>query len=235
MEVGTRCPREHEVGKFCSEGAWNRWLCGAQGHGAGRWEGGRAQAHGEGPGPARGGLCEAHRRSPARVRRAPQGAARRATNLPARSAAVRGALGSHPAPSHARSLTLDAGSGGVPGTLTPAFAPPLGTDAASRWPSPAPQGGGAGAQASPRGGEGARVEPAAAARPWGTRSRPPPRVPPAQCSCARPSLYSGRGSRAVRTQTQRGGSDSGAGPPASGAGERVPEPARPCLSFVAPS
>lgn len=141
----------------------------------------------------------------------------------------------YPAPSHARSHTLDAGSGGVPGTLTPAFAPPLGTDAASRWPSPAPQGGGAGAQASPRGGEGARVEPAAAARPWGTRSRPPPRVPPAQCSCARPSLYSGRGSRAVRTQTQRGGSDSGAGPPASGAGERVPEPARPCLSFVAPS
>lgn len=202
---------------------------------SGQVEGRQSPGSRRGPRPRTWGPVRGAPSLPSPVRRAPQGAARRATNLPAQSAEARGALGSHPAPSHARSHTLDAGSGGVPGTLTPAFAPPLGTDAASRWPSPAPQGGGAGAQASPRGGEGARVEPAAAARPWGTRSRPPPRVPPAQCSCARPSLYSGRGSRAVRTQTQRGGSDSGAGPPASGAGERVPEPARPCLSFVAPS
>lgn len=67
------------------------------------------------------------------------------------------------------------------------------------------------------------MELGAAAWPPGPGSRPPPRVPPAQCSCARPSLYSGRGSRAFRTRAQRGGSDSGAEPSASGAGVRLPE------------
>lgn len=42
--------------------------------------------------------------------------------------------------SYTRSHTPDAGSRGVSGTLPRAFAPPLGTDAASGWPRSAPQG-----------------------------------------------------------------------------------------------
>lgn len=84
-------------------------------------------------------------------------------------------------------------------------------------------------------GGGVRVEPDAAALPRGTGSRPPPRVPPAQCSCARPSLYSGRGSPAFRTQALQGGSNSGVEPWASGAAVRVSEPACRRLSSVAPS
>lgn len=127
-------------------------------------------------------------------------AARRATYPPGAQSGPRAqgrVLGSHLArpqawvspPSHTRPDTPDAGSRRVPGTLTRVFAPPLGNHAASRWPSPAPRGGGASARASPgaggRGGAGLRVEPDAAALPRGTGSQPPPRVPPAQCSCAR--------------------------------------------------
>lgn len=89
---------------------------------------------------------------------------------------------------------------------------------------PAPRGGGASTRTSPRGREGkggaGRRRPAP-----GDRPAPSPRAP-AQCSCARPSLYSGHGRRALRTRAQRGGSDSGAEPRASGAGVRVPEPVR---------
>lgn len=92
-------------------------------------------------------------------------AARRATYPPraqSSSRAQRRVLRSHPAHpqawvpplSHTRRDIPDAGSRRVSGTLTWVFAPPPGTDAASRCPSPAPRGGGASARASPGGGWG---------------------------------------------------------------------------------
>lgn len=92
-------------------------------------------------------------------------AARRATSPPGAQSSLRAphrALGPHPArpqarlppPSHSHPDSPEPGSGGVPGTLTGGLGLPLGTDEASRCPSPAPRGGGASARASPRGGEG---------------------------------------------------------------------------------
>lgn len=117
-----------------------------------------------------------------------------------------------------------------PHTLTPAPAVPdsdpglcasLGDPRGVQVAEPTPRGGGASARASPRGREGKGG--AGRRRPTpGDRPAPSPRAP-AQCSCARPSLYSGHGRRALRTRAQRGGSHSGAEPGATGAGVRVPE------------
>lgn len=223
LEAGTPFPREHEVGKLCAEAAWTCGFCWGPRPRGGRQPCATSAAAAEaGPG-SRGG-------APPTAAGCAWGtvAPRPGTSggLPPRAQSGRG-------PGTARSAATPRACPGAPPsrphtdphTLTPAPAVPdsdpglgasLGAPRGVQVAEPAPRGGGASARASPRGGEGkggaGRRRPAPGDRPGALPARP------RTVLMRGPSLYSGRGRRALRTRAQRGGSDSGAEPWASGAG-----------------
>lgn len=205
-------PREYEVGKFVSEAACVPGSSpGTQGL---RVRGAAAPAAGTTPPQAQ---------ETGRLPRALEGSPHVA-QPPCRSAV--------PPPSHTRPEGPDACSPEVPGPP-----PPPGMDAESRWPSPAPRGWRRGA-ASPRGGAGRRRgcgrSWTAATRPPGPRSHPLPARPPHSAHARGAAFIAAREPRFPHS-AQPGGSDSGAEPPASGVGLRVPAASQFSLPSVAPS